>query len=139
MRGRQEMAYAQALSAALALEKQMYLALSEALDLTREVLDSLTRQDEVSVRLNLSLRQESIDRLVDCQAALKRQCGTLPAAECERLRRLLNGGEGGSEAAYRELAGQVARNRALWERVVQADQAVSQRLGGSRSFYRKQR
>ena len=128
----------QALATALAVEKRMNLALNETLDLTQELLDSLGRQDEVSVRLNLSLRQEPIDQLLACQESLKRQAAGLPPPERELLRGLLNGEPVKSEsAASRELAGLVARNQSLWERVVQADRSVSRRLGGRQSFYQR--
>lgn len=130
----------QALAAALAVEKQMYRALSEALDLTREILDSLGRQDEVSVRLNLSLRQETIDQLCVCRESLQRQAASLSPPEGAALRRLLNGepADAGQPAAQ-ILARQVEHTRELWERVIQADQAVSRRLGGERSFYRRRK
>lgn len=130
----------QAIAASLAVEKQMNLALAEALELTQELLDSLSRQDEVSVRLNLSLRQEPIDRLHTCQEALRRQAAGLPPLERDTLRGLLNGEPPPpGNAAAQELAGQVARNRGLLERVVQADRTVSRRLGGQQSFYQQKK
>lgn len=133
------MALEQVLSASLAVEKQMYLALSEVLDLTRELLDSLQRQDQVSVRLNLSLRQESVDQLNACRDALKRQVASLPPREQAALRGLLNGESSGDSPSARALAQQVERNQALWTRVVQADQSVSRRMGGEHSYYQRQR
>ena len=41
----------QELDAALAAERAMYRALSEVQDITRELLDAVDRQDQVSVRL----------------------------------------------------------------------------------------
>ena len=84
----------QELDAALAAERAMYRALSEVQDITRELLDAVDRQDQVSVRLFLSMRQEG-------------------------------------EA----LSLQVERNRALLERTLQADKALSRRLAGRESFY----
>ena len=48
----------QELDAALAAERAMYRALSEVQDITRELLDAVDRQDQVSVRLFLSMRQD---------------------------------------------------------------------------------
>ena len=53
----------QELDAALAAERAMYRALSEVQDITRELLDAVDRQDQVSVRLFLSMRQEQINQL----------------------------------------------------------------------------
>lgn len=68
----------QELDAALAAERAMYRALSEVQDITRELLDAVDRQDQVSVRLFLSMRQEQINQLRDQKELLKKQCGGLP-------------------------------------------------------------
>ena len=71
----------QELDAALAAERAMYRALSEVQDITRELLDAVDRQDQVSVRLFLSMRQEQINQLRDQKELLKKQCGGLPKEE----------------------------------------------------------
>lgn len=71
----------QELDAALAAERAMYRALSEVQDITRELLDAVDRQDQVSVRLFLSMRQEQINQLRDQKELLKKQC-----ADCPRKR-----------------------------------------------------
>ena len=106
----------QELDAALAAERAMYRALSEVQDITRELLDAVDRQDQVSVRLFLSMRQEQINQLRDQKELLKKQCGGLPKEEGDLLR-------------------QVERNRALLERTLQADKALSRRLAGRETFY----
>ena len=62
----------QELDAALAAERAMYRALSEVQDITRELLDAVDRQDQVSVRLFLSMRQEQINQLRDQKELLKK-------------------------------------------------------------------
>ena len=63
----------QELDAALAAERAMYRALSEVQDITRELLDAVDRQDQVSVRLFLSMRQEQINQLRDQKELLEKQ------------------------------------------------------------------
>ena len=63
----------QELDAALAAERAMYRALSEVQDITRELLDAVDRQDQVSVRLFLSMRQEQINQLRDQKELLKKR------------------------------------------------------------------
>ena len=121
-------------SAALALEKRMYLRLGEVQELTGEMADAMSRQDRVSVQMFLSMRQEQINELREIKDLLRKQCRALPPEDGERLRSVLSGtrretGEG--EA----LSTQVDRTRALLERVLQADQALSRRMGGKKSFY----
>ena len=123
----------QELDAALAAERAMYRALSEVQDITRELLDAVDRQDQVSVRLFLSMRQEQIN-LRDQKELLKKQCGGLPKEEGDLLRQILSGKKpAGVEGEALSL--QVERNRALLERTLQADKALSRRLAGRESFY----
>ena len=124
----------QELDAALAAERAMYRALSEVQDITRELLDAVDRQDQVSVRLFLSMRQEQINQLRDQKELLKKQCGGLPKEEGALLRQILSGKKpAGVEGEALSL--QVERNRALLERTLQADKALSRRLAGRESFY----
>ena len=124
----------QELDAALAAERAMYRALSEVQDITRELLDAVDRQDQVSVRLFLSMRQEQINQLRDQKELLKKQCGGLPTEEGDLLRQILSGKKpAGVEGEALSL--QVERNRALLERTLQADKALSRRLAGRESFY----
>lgn len=124
----------QELDAALAAERAMYRALSEVQDITRELLDAVDRQDQVSVRLFLSMRQEQINQLRDQKELLKKQCGGLTKEEGDLLRQILSGKKpAGVEGEALSL--QVERNRALLERTLQADKALSRRLAGRESFY----
>ena len=65
---------------------------------------------------------------------LKKQCGGLPKEEGDLLRQILSGKKpAGVEGEALSL--QVERNRALLERTLQADKALSRRLAGRESFY----
>lgn len=124
-------------SAALAVEKAMYRALSEVEELTDELAQAVDRQDQVSVRMFLALRQEPIDCLTGYKAQLRRQCAGLPAEDGALLRRLLEEKEPPQCTGAEELLRQVNRNRVLLERIVRADQRISSRLGGTSSFYER--
>ena len=124
-------------TAALSVEKRMYLALSEVLETTESMLDAVERQDQVSVRMYLNMRQEQVNQLRNCKDMLRKQCGALPKADGDLLRQVLSGGPAGDPEGE-ELCRQVRRNRDLLERTVQADRRVSRRLGGKGSFYRSE-
>ena len=65
---------------------------------------------------------------------LKKQGGGLPKEEGDLLRQILSGKKpAGVEGEALSL--QVERNRALLERTLQADKALSRRLAGRESFY----
>lgn len=127
----------QVLAAASAAEKQMYLALTEVEDLTQELAQAIDRQDQVSVRMFLSLRQEQIDKLTELQALLRRQCRQLPEDDAALLRGILSGTPPSPCPQAEDLLQQVKRNRILLERVCRADQQSSRRLCGNSSFYSK--
>ena len=123
-------------TAALSIEKQMYLALSEVLETTESMLDAVERQDQVSVHMYLNLRQEQVNQLRSYKELLQKQCRMLPKAEGDQLRQVLAGAPPG-EPEGEDLCQQVRRNRNLLERTIQADQRLSRRLGGKHSFYER--
>lgn len=126
----------QELDAALAAERAMYRALSEVQDITRELLDAVDRQDQVSVRLFLSMRQEQINQLRDQKELLKKQCGGLPKEEGDLLRQILSGKKpAGVEGEALSL--QVERNRSAVRADASGGQGSEQAAGGERVFLPK--
>ncbi len=130
----------QQLDSANAIQRKMYTALNEVAELTEELSQAVSRQDQVSVRMFLSMRQEEIERLTGYQAMLRRQCDQLPPADGDLLRKVISGQFQGNlpTASGDALLRQTAKNYALLQRVRQADRAISCRLGGPNSFYMKQ-
>ena len=128
----------QALSTALAVEKKMYLALTEVEELTDELSQATQRRDQVSVRMFLSLRQEQIDQLTEYKALLRKQCDQLSPEDGALLGQILNNSQPPLCDGAEDLVRQVERNRVLLERILQVDRQVSRRLGGADSFYEKE-
>lgn len=129
----------QQLDAATAIQRKMYTSLTEVAQLTDDLSQALDRQDQVSVRMFLSMRHEEIERLSSYQAMLNRQCDQLPADDGALFSQLISGRFQGSlpTASGASLLSLAKKNRSLLERVRQVDQAVSCRLGGPNSYYRK--
>lgn len=124
------------LATALALERQMYQALSETASLTVDLSEAVSRQDSESVRLFLRMRQEQIDRLVEHDGALRRLCdGLTQERDCLRMRELLEGKAQGITPEEEPLFQQVAQNLAVLARVRQADASVNRKLCRQDSFY----
>lgn len=126
-------------AASTAIQRKMYTSLNEVAELTDELSQAVSRQDQVSVRMFLSMRLEEIQRLTSYQAMLNRQCAQLSPEDAKLLTQLNSGlfsGQAPTPAAQ-ALLKQAQRNRTVLERVRRADQAVSSRLGGSHSFYSK--
>ena len=114
--------------------RSMYTALTELLELTNELSEAIQRQDQVSVQLFLSMRQEPLDRLRVCDTRLRRLCSLLPPAEGAELRQVLNG-QGGGTAATQGLERTVRQNRQLLEQITRIDERLNRRMGGKKSFY----
>lgn len=127
----------QAVAQSVTIQKKMYAALTEVAELTTELSEAVNRQDQVSVQIFLSMRQDLIDQLLNCRAQLRWLCAELPTREGAMLRRLNAGSLGESELSPSglDLLRQVKNNRALLERICQADERVSRSFGGPNSFY----
>ncbi len=125
----------QVISAAVSLQRSMYMSLTEVDELTTELSEAVNRQDQVSVQIFLSMRQEPINRLQALKAQVEKQCAQLPPSEGALLRDILNGQGTPSNPQEEELTRLVEKNRGLLSRIVRADRRISQRLGGTHSFY----
>lgn len=114
--------------------KRIYTALSEALDLTRQLADAVDRDDRIAVQMLVSMRQEPTDRLAGAYQALEQQRQSLPAEEGSRLAALLKGAEAESEEES-PLAVQVGVNRRSLQQLVDLDRVVNRKLAREKSIY----
>lgn len=128
------------ISAALATERKRYTTLTEVMELTKELGDAFQRQDQVSVRLFLSMRQEPINQLREYRAIQRKRCAALPDEEGEVLWKVLTGqGSGDGSEQLQVLEKLIGQNRNLLERVQEADRQVSMKLGGKKSYYARRK
>ena len=107
--------------------KRIYTALSEALDLTRQLADAVDRDDRVAIQLLVSMRQEPTDKLAGAQQALEQQKKSLPPEDGRRLDGLLRGAEAAS--------GQVGANQRLLRQLVDMDRVVNRKLAREKTVY----
>lgn len=114
--------------------KRMYAALSEALDLTRQLADAVDRDDRVAVQMLVSMRQEPTDKLAGAQQALEQQRKALSPGDADRLAALLRGEDALTEEEE-PLAGQVGVNRRILRQLVDLDQVVNRKLTRDKSIY----
>lgn len=116
------------------LERKKYNFLSETLDLSQQMGEAMGRNDDVSLRLLVSMRQEPILKLEELQQAGAFKRETLSPEDRERLAALAAGGDpqGAEEASFSSQAGSARR---LLERVLELDQRLNRRLAGGDSFY----
>ena len=116
------------------LERKKYNCLSEVSDLTRQIGEAMDRNDNVSVRMLVAMRQEPLLQLEELKQAVEAKEGSLPPEDRERVSALRKGAspQGEEEAAFHSQAGAARR---LLERIVALDERLNRRLAGGNSFY----
>lgn len=117
----------------LVLQKKLYRKLTDVLDLTEQLAQAVDRQDQVSVRLLLSMRQTPVFELEELNSHIELKNSDLNAEDRERYKALLDGAA--PVRGEEELTKQVAANHRILERLLELDGRVSRKLGGERSCY----
>ena len=107
--------------------RRRYTALSETLDLTVQLGESLDRGDRTSFGLLLTMRQESILRLQASDQAIHTLCASLSDDMQQKWQALLDGGLPEDEEGQL-LARQMAQNRQVLDRLLPLNQRLEQGL-----------
>ena len=118
------------------LERKKYNYLTEVQDVTRQLAESLDRNDQVSARMLVAMRQDPIRQLSEVDSGEKLRLDAFPEADRARAEALRRGGEP-REDGERIFAEQAGKTRRLLEQVVELDRRTSMRLAGEQSFYHK--
>lgn len=120
------------------LERKKYNYLSEVMDVSRQMGEALDRNDEVSMRMLIAMRQDPILGLEEVKRAITDKRSSLLPEDRERVSALEGGAapQRDGESVYVEQIGNVRR---LLERVVELDRILNRRLAGSNSFYAKEK
>ena len=116
------------------LERKKYNLLSEVMDLSRQLGEVMDRNDDVSVRLMLAMRQEPLLKLQELKHVTDIKRNELSPEDRERVSALDRGADpqGEEETTYRN---QASSARRLLERIVELDERLNRRMGGKDSFY----
>lgn len=118
------------------LEKKKYNYLVEIQDVTKQLAESLDRNDQVSARMLIALRQDPIRLLAEVDDSAKTRLAGLPPEDQEQAGALRQGAEpwDDGQRIFQEQAG---KTRRLLEQVVEMDRRVNLRMAGEHSFYNK--
>ena len=118
------------------LERKKYNFLMELEDLTRQLAEALDRNDQVSAKMLVAMRQDPLLQLEEVDRGEKHREAALPEEDQERVRILRRDGQAryDGEDVFLE---QVGKTRRLLERVVDLDRRISLRMAGDHSFYHK--
>ena len=114
--------------------KRIYLLLNEVLDLSSQLAQALDREDQVTIRMLISMRREPIDKLKQARSVLLEMKQALSPEDAQRLAELLNGADA-QEKEEVELVNQVRANQRLLEQVLELDKRLNQKLARENSIY----
>lgn len=114
--------------------KRAYTALNEALDLTRQLAEAVDRDDQLTVQMLVSMRQEPTDKLFRANQALDQQRRDLSEADAGRLSALLKGAAAETEEEE-PLVSQVGLNQRTLKQLVDLDRVVNRKLTREKSIY----
>ncbi len=115
--------------------KRMSNLLVEVEDLSRQMAEAVDRNDQVTVRMLLSMRQTPIDNLKIAEQTLRQKIASFEVTEdAQRLAALLNG-SAPQEDAEASLVAQVAANARLYNKVIALDKAINRKIAGEKSVY----
>lgn len=112
--------------------------LNELWDLTRQLGESIDRNDQVSTQMLIAMREEPLSKLQAADQALREQLEALPEPEdVQQLAAMLNGGQPADPAQRTQqmLCEQVASNKRRLAQIIERDKMLNQRLGREKSAY----
>lgn len=112
--------------------------LNELEDLTRQLGESIDRNDRVSAEMLIAMREEPLAKLQAADQAVREQLEALPDRdEARLLAAMLNGGppEEPNQQTQQMLCGQVAANNRRLKQVRELDRVLNQRLAREQSAY----
>lgn len=115
-------------------EKRRYAQLSELFDLTRQLAEAVDRNDEVTIQMLLSMREEPLAQMRQVEENLAMQRASLSEEDDRRLAELLSG----APARRQEengLSDQVGANRRLLGQLVELDKRVNKKVTREKSIY----
>ena len=124
---------------ALVQMKRMGNLLNELEDLTRQLAQSIDRNDQVSMSMLIGMRAEPLAKLQSADRAVREQLESVrDEDEAAALSSMLNGGAPADPGARTQvmLCEQVAANKRRLSQIMDLDRVLNQRMAGEKSAYR---
>ena len=118
------------------LERKKYNLLNDVMDLSQQLATAMDRNDQVSVRMLVAMRQDPLTQLEEVKNNLSRRLLEFSPDDQDLAHRLLQG-EAGSSPREQAVADQSNVNRRLLERIIELDRRLNHRLTGDKSYYKK--
>ena len=118
------------------LKRKKYNLLNDVMDLSQQLATAMDRNDQVSVRMLVAMRQDPLTQLEEVKHNLSRRLLEFSPDDQDLAHRLLQG-EAGSSPREQAVADQSNVNRRLLERIIELDRRLNHRLTGDKSYYKK--
>ena len=118
------------------LERKKYNLLNDVMDLSQQLATAMDRNDQVSVRMLVAMRQDPLTQLEEVKHNFSRRLLEFSPDDQDLAHRLLQG-EAGSSPREQAVADQSNVNRRLLERIIELDRRLNHRLTGDKSYYKK--
>ena len=118
------------------LERKKYNLLNDVMDLSQQLATAMDRNDQVSVRMLVAMRQDPLTQLEEVKHNLSRRLLEFSPDDQDLAHRLLQG-EAGSSPREQAVADQSNVNRRLLERIIELDRRLNHRLTRGKSYYKK--
>ena len=112
--------------------RKRYTALTETLDLTMQMGESLDRNDRTSFSMLLAMRQEPVLRMQELDGNIRRIV-EIDALDIEARWRALVRGDNPQNADEQMIVNQMQQNKRVIERLVPIDSRISQVLSERKS------
>lgn len=114
--------------------------LNELEDLTRQLAQSIDRNDQVSTSMLIGMRAEPLAKLQDADRAVREQIEALRARDTDAAAALASMLNGGAPAAPHErtqvmLCEQVAANKRRLRQIMDLDRVLNRRMAREKSAY----
>ncbi len=118
----------------LELQKKFKLKLTETMQITQDLAETVERQDTVSMEMLISSRQKSILEMQEVQSFISLKRLDLSPPDLARMDALLSGAmaETPDEAPLVEL---IASNQRFLDQLIDIDRIINQKLCGTNSAY----
>jgi GTP cyclohydrolase III len=122
---------------ALVLSKRIGNLLHETMDLSQQLAQALDRNDSVTVRMIMNMREEPIGKLKTADQALRElQDSISDPEERKHLTALLRGEDSPQEKEH-ILASQSRSNARQLKQVLELDRRLNQKIAREKSVYHK--
>lgn len=117
--------------------QRKYGSMNEIFRMTQEMQQVLERDDRVSLDMMISMRQDEIERAVDCDRDIQYLLSVLAPEKREQVRDWLNHGTAEEQDGFEAVKmGEIADSiRKVLEKTIQVDKRMSKRVAGKDSFY----